>query len=87
MNAMSFRIVSQHSNGTSVILILFSAGRQPPGIEHADKWGEAMSLGYSGTGNMGENYWMNLIPAVGRKDIKIFGTPNEGKPKNAREED
>jgi len=62
-------------------------GRQPPGIEHADKWGEAMSLGYSGTGNMGENYWMNLIPAVGRKDIKIFGTPNEGKPKNAREED
>jgi len=52
-------------------------GRQPPGIEHADKWGEAMAIGYSGVTNVGENYWKNLVPAAGRKEIKVFATPNE----------
>lgn len=50
-------------------------GRQPPGIEHADKWGEkAMSKGYSGRTNVGEDYWSSIIPAVGRNDAKKFAT-------------
>jgi len=58
-------------------------GRQPPGIEHADKWGEAMFLGYSGVGNVGEAYWKGLIPAAGR-EIKMFATPDAEK---CKEED
>lgn len=50
-------------------------GRQPPGIEHADKWGEAMSIGYSGTENVGPKYWTSLVPATGRQ-IKTFATTN-----------
>lgn len=50
-------------------------GRQAPGIEHADKWAEAMGIGYSGTSNSGEKYWKSVVPAVGREDVKIFAVP------------
>lgn len=62
-------------------------GRQPPGIEHADKWGEAMAIGYSGVTNVGEKYWTSLVPAAGRKEIKIFATANQERKKDPREED
>jgi len=51
-------------------------GKPIPGREHVDKWAESMSIGNSGRMNFGEAYWKSIIPAVGRKEIQIFATPN-----------